>query len=249
MAAAATDEARALAEALYGPGVCQPRHVSQVCAAVRLRQAGPLHVLAIGPQAPKSEHDFFALNFARARSAALLTSAQNLRSEPMLSHTLAGTYAAGLTGLRAALGHTEAPLVAILSASGDLPREHVAYRDGTPKLVLTTPEGAKALSTWADAPFQVVSFPELSARAALEWLKPRYTAVSIEAGPHTAHALYRAPSLVDELLLSRFEGALEPDAVGPALPDDATLFAGLHCVHRSERQEPSGRWVFERWLR
>ncbi len=243
------DAARAHAEALFGPGACEPRGVSQICAAVRV-QGGPLHVLAIGPHAPKSEQDFFALNLARARSDALLTSSQNLRCEPMLSHRLQGTYVAELEALRAALHKSAPPVCAILSASGNLPREHVAYADGTPKLVLTTREGAKnALNHWREPPFSVVALPELSPRIALSWLTERYPSVSVEAGPRTTGPLYAAPPCIDELLLSRYEGALVPEALGGALPDDATLFHGLTLSHRSEREEESGHWIFERWLR
>lgn len=244
--------ARALAQALYGEGIWDdsPR-TSHICAAVR-RPNGRLHVLDIGShEVPRSEHDFFALNLTRARADALLTSSANLRSEPFLSHHLQGTHAQELAALRLALGKAEKPVVAILTASGNIPRDHGAFRDGTPKVILTTPQGAATLLHFPAELARVVVLPALSPSAALAWLKQRHAHISLEAGPRTTSALYEQDaSAIDELLLSLFEGPLETqDSVGNALPEDAVLFGEKSLKHRSVREEPSGRWVFERWAR
>jgi len=73
--------------------------------------------------------------------------------------------------------------------------------------------------------------------------------ISIEAGPSTAGSLYDEPALVDELLLSTYEGDRPGVELGGALPPDDVLFAGRTCVADSVRDEESGRWRFQRWLR
>jgi riboflavin biosynthesis pyrimidine reductase len=244
--------AQDLAESLFGPGACGGQGVIHCCDTAR-NHDGRLHVLRIGPHAPRSEHDFFALNLTRARADALLTTAENLRSEPELSHALAGIHAVELAALRAELlGKTEKPHCAILTRSGDLPLVHPVWSDGTPKLVFTEPENAGALQHKLDQRAQVVAVRELTPRKAIQWLKQELGAevVGIEAGPRTVGELYESPALVDELVLSRFASAgLAPEALGGVLPADARLFAGMTCVHESTREEPSGCWVFQRWVR
>ncbi|MFT3927175.1 MAG: dihydrofolate reductase family protein [Myxococcales bacterium] len=241
--------ARELAEAQFGLDVLGFHGVSQVSATAR-GSDGRLHVLDIGsPATPQSEADFFGLNLARARSDALLTSAENVRREPALSHRLAGAHALALTALRRALGKANPPLCAILSGSGNLPLEHPVWHDGTPKLVLTRPEGSAELERRLGARAQVIALPDLSARTALSWLRAQVPNVSVEAGPSTSGQLFEAPPMVDELLLSRFEGALSPAALGKALPDDALLFRGLRCVHETSLPAREGTWLFQRWVR
>jgi riboflavin biosynthesis pyrimidine reductase len=138
----------------------------------------------------------------------------------------------------------------ILTRSGDLPREHPVWDDGTRKIVLTAPGVGAALGARLGRRAQVVEVAGLTPRGAVSWLLHRdVSTIDIEAGPRTTNALYEAPTLVEELLLSRFEGAIAPGKVGGALPPDAELFAGLTCVHEVRRHEQSGPWLFQRWRR
>lgn len=245
-------QAREEAEALFGVGVAETTGVTQVSATVRAED-GLLHVLAIGENPPKSATDFFALNLARARADAVLTSAANVRSEPMLSHRLAGPAAASLAALRVALGKSQPLTCVILTASGNLPLEHPIWSDGSSKVVLTLPTASEQLAAHLGVRAQVVALEELTPRSAIAWLKRRAHTIDVEAGPSTTSALYSSSDadapLVNELLLSRFEGPLEPAALGRALPPDELLLRGLTCVHESRRQEVSGPWVFQRWVR
>ncbi|MDB4986595.1 MAG: hypothetical protein JWN04_1773 [Myxococcaceae bacterium] len=208
-------------------------------------------MIAIGEQAPRSATDFFVLNLCRARADAILTSAGNLRSEPGLVHSLAGPLAGELGSYRDhVLKKVAPPVVAILTRSGELPLEHPVWSDGTTKLVLTSPEAraglVKALGSRAA---EVVAFDELDARVAAAWLGARgLSLVSIEAGPRTTGSLYRAPAVVQELLLSLYEAPAEVK-LGGALPDDAALFATRTLASDTVRLEESGAWRFQRWLR
>jgi len=242
-------QAREAAESLFGAGVIEPQGVTQVSATVRAPDQR-LHVLNIGsPRVPRSVSDFFALNLARARCDAILTSAENVRREPELAHRLAGPAASALAALRRGLGKAEPPLCVILSGSGQLPLDHPVWDDGTPKVVLTHPASEAGARARLGARARVVALPQLSARGAVAWARARAVSVSVEAGPSTSIPLYASPPLVQELLLSVFEGAIDADALGKALPPDAHLLAGMRCVHEAQREEPSGRWRFQRWLR
>jgi riboflavin biosynthesis pyrimidine reductase len=241
-------EARACAESLFGKGVVESTGVTQVSAVVRAPD-GRLRVIDIGNDPPRSETDFFALNLARARADAILTSAENIRREPMLSHRLAGLHADGLEALRSVLAKSAPRLCAVLTGSGDLPREHPVWEDGTEKFVLTVPGVGQKVRALLGNRAQIVELPDLTPRSAVAWLRQRVETIDVEAGPRTTNALYQAPALIDELLLSRFEGVLPSPKVGGALPPDAELFEGLSCVHEVRRDEESGPWVFQRWRR
>jgi len=239
--------------ALYGAPQLLTEGVLHVTSAVRTSvQAdarAALRVIAVGPRAPQSTTDFFVLNACRARADALLTTAAILRSEPGLVHTLQGPYAAPLARYRAAELHkAEPPLCAILTRSAVLPVAHPVWSDGTRKLVLTTPESAAALRALLGSRAEVVALSGLDARSAIALLQERgHALVSVEAGPSTTAPLYRAPGLVDELLLSLYEGPLEGVELGGELPDQ--LLEGRECLGESEREEESGRWRFQRWGR
>lgn len=241
-------EVRAALAALYGADELPTQGVVHVTSAVRGAGA-TLRVIAIGPRAPKSETDFFVLNACRARADALLTTASILRSEPTVVHTLQGPRAPQLAAYRRELLHKgHPPLCAILTRGGNLPLAHPVWSDGTDKLVLTTPASAEPLRALLGARAEVLALRDLDARSALALLAQRGNAlVSVEAGPSTTEPLYRAPSVVDELLLSLFEGASEGVSLGGELPAD--LLQGRECVGESVREEESGVWRFQRWLR
>jgi riboflavin biosynthesis pyrimidine reductase len=235
---------------LYGAGSCQLHGVLHVVSSVRAADGG-LHVLKIGASAPKSATDFFVLNFWRAHADAIVSSAQLVRSEPALSHALQGPEAAQLARYRSEVLHkSEPPWCAFLTRGGALPLVHPVWSDALRKFVLTTPARAPTLSAELGARAEVVGIDALDVRVAVAWLMARGAlTVLIEAGPSTANRLYEPPARVDHLLLSRCEAPVVAEAVGGSLAPDAQLFAGLTRVSESMRDEPSGRWRFERWSR
>src|SRR5687767_11723825 len=85
--------------ALYGAVLEAPKKVVHVVSAHRAGD-GRLHVLAIGPRAPKSETVFFVLQLCRARADVVLTTARILRVEPELSLTFVGPWAEALASYR-----------------------------------------------------------------------------------------------------------------------------------------------------
>lgn len=247
----APDALRGACEALLGEGVCESPGVVHVCSTVHTSDARR-RVIAIGPHAPKSEHDALMLQLSRARADAILTTAANIRAEPGLSHALVGPQADALSALRRDhLGKASPPMCAILTRTGKLPLAHPVWDDGTPKLVFTEPENAEHVAEQLDGRAQLVPLAGLTARAAVAWLKDAgMPDVSVEVGPSSVGPLYEAPVLVDALWMSRCDAPDVPaEALGGALPEAAQLFAGFSCVHESARDEPSGRWVFQRWAR
>jgi riboflavin biosynthesis pyrimidine reductase len=241
-------EVAALLHALYGVSALARAGVVHVSSAVRAAD-GQLHVIKIGPAAPRSETDFFVLNLCRARADAIVTSAAILRSEPTLVLGLQGTHAAALTRYRRdVLFRRAPPLGVILTRGGALPLEHPIWRDGTDKLVLTSPEAQAALADQLGSRAQVVGLAQLDARTATAWLQAQgHALLSVEAGPSTSGPLYRAPSVVGELLLSVYEGELAKGSLGNPLPADRLLFAGRTLLADTAREEESGRWRFQRW--
>jgi riboflavin biosynthesis pyrimidine reductase len=217
-------------------------HVTSV-----VRSGGALCVIAIGEDAPRSEGDFFVLELARARADAILTTAAIVRAEPALSLALVGPQRDELARHRAAAGKG-APTCAILTRSGTLPTAHPLWDDGTRKLVLTVPAQSDRLRSELRDRAEVVALEGLDARRAVAYLRERGAAlISIEAGPSANAALYDEPALVDELSLSIFEGAGPRVATGGPLA--ASLLHGMRCVADNVRDELSGRWRYQRWLR
>jgi riboflavin biosynthesis pyrimidine reductase len=237
-------------DALYGGARLITRGVVHITATVHPSgdPRGVRHVLAVGPHAPPSDHDFFALCATRARADALLTSAGNVRAEPGLHHDAPPAWAEALADYRAQLGKAAAPTLAILTASGDIPLDHGLWGDHTHKLVITSQRSLPALTERLAGRAEVVGLAAPSANAAIALLKARgHALVSLEAGPSTLAPLYAgaAPHPVDELLLHTFEAPLaDPLGLGPALPADSALLAGLTCVGESTLQEPSGPFRF-----
>jgi riboflavin biosynthesis pyrimidine reductase len=246
------DVAREL-RALYGsadppaPGVLHIVHAARAA-------DGRLAALRIGaPSTPKSESDFFVVNAARAHADAILTSAENLRREPALSHALQGPWARALADYRRDVLHKSAPpTVAILTRSGDLPSPHPVWHDGTTKLVLvpagTSPRARARESAGAD-PVQTIPLPDLDAVSAARWLQAqRLPLVSVEAGPHTVAALYAAQA-VSELWLTHWESATPDAEFAGALPADEILLRGLELLGSAQRREGGHSFRFERWTR
>jgi riboflavin biosynthesis pyrimidine reductase len=186
----------------------------------------------------------------RARADAIITTGRNLRVEPAFTHDLHGAAAPGLSAWRRErLGKHRPPILLVLTSGRDLPLDHPALRASATPLVFTSHDGAAALP---DTPLAIVSVAAPDLRAAVAHLRAcGCRTILIEAGPSTASALYQAPVLVDELLLSVFHG--------PALPaharagDLVTLVHVRACLpHASagfDVAEASGPWRFRRFWR
>lgn len=236
-------------EALYSARVV---HVTAVHT-----QGGRLTTMRIGPQTPRSPHDFFVLNFMRAHADVIVSTLKNLRDEPQLSFDLQGADSLP-TGLqryrREILQKPDAPRLVLLSRTGDVDLAHPALQ-GRARAAIVVPTGqadaltdrighaglASAIAVWPRA--------DTHLRAIVEELQtqPDIATVSIEAGPSTSRALYDAPCLVGALALCRFEGETVPDGVvGGELLDPAALDAVLPGAGpRHQVSEDSGPWSFQ----
>jgi riboflavin biosynthesis pyrimidine reductase len=238
-------------EALFGTRDLPRAGVVHVTFAAR-DPRGRLCPLRLEAQIPHGETDFFVLSLCRARADALLTSAQNLRAEPALRHALVGRWGPALAAYRqGTLGKREPPRCAILTRSGDLPREHPLWGEPTPKLLLSGADQLEALrARWGERA-RTVGLEAPSARSACAFLHADGAAlISIEAGPNTAATLYDAPPLVDELMLTLWEDAPpDPALFADPLPEDARLFAGLTLVGSARRVEGGQHFHFQRWTR
>lgn len=220
-------------------------------------------VIALGRGAPRSAADRFVLGLARARADAILTTGSILRAEPDLVHRYSEDPEAdaALAGWRRhRIGLSSPPALIVLSASGKFPTDHPALLEALSGFIWTSEAGGDRLAAAAlDFPIEVEPAEAreegngvaLAIEAARQSLGAK--TILIEAGPSTSTMLYRAPSnalgRVDELLLSHFEGVLEPEAVGPLfVPSDIldSQFGAPCSSHRIE--EPSGAWRFERRL-
>jgi len=240
-------EVEQLAKELYGSHAStEVRGVIHVVSAVQAED-GRLHVIKIGPGAPKSSTDFFVLSFWRAHADAILTSAQIMRAEPGLSHALPEA----LTLYREhVLQKTKLPHVAVLTRSGELPESHRMWSDGATHEVLTEPARRARLEAALGERATVTALDPIDPAAAIRRLRSLgHRTILVEAGPTVANRLYEPPPAVDHLFLSRCEAPVPPASVGNALAATETLFAGLTRAARTPRDEESGRWVFERYDR
>ncbi|MET0285149.1 MAG: dihydrofolate reductase family protein [Polyangiales bacterium] len=234
-------EVAAWLRALYGVSELPREGVLHVTSIAPSRQ-----VIAIGPDAPTSEGDFFLLNLARARADAILTTGSIVRLEATYQASLQGPHAQALQRYRVQVLGKGRVLCAIMTRDGRLPRLHPLWDDDTEKLVLTAPEHAEALERELDGHATVLGVSDLDPRRAVQLLRERGAKlISIEAGPSANAPLYESPSLVDELSLSIYEGPLVQ--LGGALTP--RLLEGMTMQSEVTREEQSGRWRYQRWLR
>jgi hypothetical protein len=241
------------ARALYGAdlrGVSGVLHVTAVA-----REGDDLRVIRVGPHAPKSATDFFALNLARARVEGIVVSGSVLRAEPGLRYDLSGPAAGALAAWREGVaGLAEPPWLLVLTRGGDVGAlvDHPAWRSWARPVVLTGEDAAPRLRDALPPRVEVVGHPAPSPRAAIAHLRDDRgcRGVSIEAGPRVSVPLYDTPSAIDELALSVFEGALAPEARGGPFLSEASLARRLRRTGGPTAvEEPSGRWTFSRWTR
>jgi len=151
-----------------------------------------------------SESDRFLMGLLRAVADVVLIGSGTLAGSPNALWRPEGAFAAGAEGfveLRRRLGLPLHPLVAVVTGSGALDREHPLLRQGA--LVLTTERGAARLG--GVAPTEVVPLGgdgEVDPRLAVEELRARgHRRILSEAGPHLFGSLLRQ-GLVDELFLT-----------------------------------------------
>ena len=154
-----------------------------------------LRVIRIGPYSPPSPIDRFVLELARARVDAILVSGAVLRAEPEL------VYAPNTHWI----GAGKEPPVLLVLTRGNLSRRHPVWDSEVRPVVFC----ARAL----DLPPHVEQalHPTPSPESAIRFLRNDRDCrgVSIEAGPTVARALYDGDA-VDEVMLSLFEGPLDP---------------------------------------
>jgi riboflavin biosynthesis pyrimidine reductase len=241
----------ALGRALLGDDPARAGRVLHVAAVCRDAE-GVARVLRIGPETPKSAHDSFLLSLARARAEAIVTTGRILREEPALTHGLRGPPAlrAALSAWRRerlVLAHD--PWLLVLSSGRALDPMHPAFHAPLrPVLYVPSAAAAGLRERFADTDARVASVPQPTVRFALDHLR-RLGArrITLEAGPSTARELYDEPVGVDELWLATYEGAPPEALLGEPFASEARLRAALpEAGPPAFRDEPSGRWRFER---
>lgn len=252
------EQVAAVVRTMYGGDLCGAAGVVHVAAVWRTSGRGFV-TLRINSETPKSSHDYFVLNLARARADAIVTSGRILREEPELTHEIsgpAGTGAAIASWRREVAGKSASPASLVLTSGRHLDLDHPIFRGAGSTVVFTTMEAAASLRKREVNPgIRVVGRDEVGPREAVEFLRKECGAetVSIELGPSSARALYDRPSRVDELLLSIFDAPTIPDSVvGPRFIDSTTLDRVLSTrssPFRVGETRGSGEWTFVRYAR
>lgn len=200
--------------------------------------------IRITDASPKSDWDAFALGLARARADVIVVTGAILRAEPSLRYELTGE----LARHRRSLGKTAPPELWVLTSGHGLDAQHPALQ-GAFRPVLFAPARAAL-----DAP-EGMERRDLPPGGAREWLAEARAAspdalFSIEAGPSTHRVLYDDPPLIDELLLTLFEGPLPRVLEGGAMLDARALETKLGPPRSSRAaREPAGTFRFLRYRR
>ncbi|MCA9530239.1 MAG: hypothetical protein KC543_08895 [Myxococcales bacterium] len=241
------------ARALFGEPLPATGGVSHVTA-VWDDGAGKLYTLKIGEATPKSEADWFALHWSRARADAIVNTGKVLRSEPRLTYGFEGLGGRELDAApmvayrRERLGLMEPPRVLILTR-GALSLDHPALSRDNRAIVWTTAEAAADMQGEARARgIEVIGSEAPTMRGAVAHLRGLgCRTISIEAGPSTSLSLYDPPTMVDELLLTVYEAPSLPDGVrGGAILSRTDLEARFGPLSFVRVQEPNGPWAFAR---
>lgn len=163
--------------------------------------------------ADESEDDKFVMGLLRAFADVVLIGAGTLLASPKGRWRPDGVYPAGKSAfaeLRARLGKSEHPAVAIVTTGASLDTTHPVLADA---VVLTTVRGAAGLEGVVPNVVSVNDGDRVDLRAALESLRSDgHSLVLAEAGP-SAFGQLVAQGLVDELFLTVspvLAGRLEP---------------------------------------
>ncbi|MCH7568894.1 MAG: dihydrofolate reductase family protein [Nanoarchaeota archaeon] len=199
--------------------------------------------------APRSDHDSFALNLARARVDAIITSGQVVRLEKGLTHALQGPAPQGLQNYRSTtLDKPETPYSLILTRKvPDLEAEIFTSKATRPIIYTSTDsynllQGNKALKDLGILVCDGGSSPEIE--GALEYLKILGVAsISMEAGPSVANPLYKN-GLVSELMLSVYRGDIQKEVIGDEFISKEEIEKDFDMLHKFETDE----WSFFRYV-
>lgn len=228
-------------------------------AAVGREPDGELVVLKINQATPRSAHDRFALDLARARADVIVTTGAILRSEPSLRYELASDRADALHTWRMdQLGRPTPPLVVVLTGREDIDLDHPTLHGWAQPWIFTNVDCARALHGRLPRHVGLAGVPSPDLQTLVDWARRRFDArtITIEAGPTTTRPLYQlpregeGPGLVDELMLSVFEGTIPSAARGQPFVSEHTLERYFDRRHEGEVvQEESGPWRFIRLLR
>ncbi len=167
---------------------------------------GPEHPLsgsAISGQAPA---DRFVMGLLRACADVVLIGAGTLRATPghrWIPAHVCPAAAEGYAAFRRGVGRDGDPLLAVVTARGDVPEEHPALRAGA--LVLTTAAGARRLRGRLPPACTILDLedrPELSPAGVLNVARDRGGGMVLtEGGPRLLGQL-AAARLLDELFLT-----------------------------------------------
>ncbi len=239
---------------LYGDdSLSDPAGVIHV-AAVGREPDGELVVLKINQSTPRSPHDRFALDLARARADVIVTTGAILRAEPGLRYELASDRADALHTWRMdQLGRPTPPLVVVLTGREDIDLDHPTLHGWAQPWIFTDVDCAKALHGRLPKHVGLAGVPSPDLETLVDWARRRFDArsITIEAGPTTTRPLYAdGPQLVDELMLSVFEGTIPSAARGAPLASESALERHFTDRHAGELiHEDSGPWRFVRLLR
>ena len=246
-ALATREEVAALARWLFGPEACSGSFVSHVTALAH-RPGGEWINILVGENAPKSSLDTFALRWSRARAAAILITGQILRAEPELRYELdESPDSIVFSAYREIDRLLDSPPILLVLSRGELDLAHPALHGWARPCVYTSEVGGERL---ARAALPVIVDPHADARAAVRWLRQNVRGpISIEAGPSVALPLYEELPLVDELLLSIFEGPVADAALGRRVLLEQALEAGWVLSHERRVVEATGPWRFRRYVR
>jgi riboflavin biosynthesis pyrimidine reductase len=224
-------------------------------AAVGREPDGELVVLEINQSTPKSTCDRFALDLARARADVIVTTGAILRAEPGLRYELASDRADALHTWRMdQLGRPTPPLVVVLTGREDIDLDHPTLHGWAQPWIFTNVDCARALHGRLPRHVGLAGVPSPDLQTLVDWARRRFDArtITIEAGPTTTRPLYRedGPGLVDELMLSVFEGTIPSAARGDRFVSERTLERMFARRYEGEVvEEESGPWRFVRLLR
>lgn len=245
---------------MYGDdSLSDPAGVIHV-AAVGREPDGELVVLKINHATPRSAHDRFALDLARARADVIVTTGAILRAEPGLRYELASDRADALHTWRMdQLGRPTPPLVVVLTGREDIDLDHPTLHGWAQPWIFTNVDCAKALHGRLPRHVGLAGVPSPDLQTLVDWARRRFDArtITIEAGPSTTRPLYLqggaegdGPGLVDELMLSVFEGTIPSAARGDRFVSEHTLDRCFAHRHEGDTiEEESGPWRFVRLLR
>ncbi len=247
-----------------GPlGFAEPRLVANFVATIDGVVAIPDLPQSSTAISAESTADRFVLALLRACADVVLLGSGTLHAHPSELWTGPHAYppaAAGFASLRRRLRRSAAPLLAVVTASGDLDVHHPALRANA--LVLTTDRGAEKLAGRLSKATRMLALGEAAVdlRAAVATLHEHgHHLIVSEAGPHLLGSLLDE-DLVDELFLTQSpllagRGAsprlslVEGHALLPDRNDHACLLsvrrAGSHLLLRyavrpGDHQRPLG---------